>query len=283
VDPQEIFRQAIRALRNEFVCRRGLVLRLAPLLFDSDAAGSAQVLAEEGFALRGQDVGSRTILMDLTGSLEDLRAGMRPHWKRELKLAERKALTIIEGSDDRLFETFVDLHAEMVARKRFIEGTDINQFRRIQAQLPDGFKMNIMLCQSAAGCCAGLIASAIGKTALYLFGATSAVGLKSNGSYLLQWELIRKLKERGCTWYDLNGINELRNPGTYKFKNDLAGVHGLNVAFMGRFDSHASGLSHHVVDVGDAVRGVVRKLRHRQGRGYGKMSIASTTTTVDEA
>src|SRR5664279_574181 len=30
----ETFRQAVRALRNEYVCKRGLVLRLFPLLFD---------------------------------------------------------------------------------------------------------------------------------------------------------------------------------------------------------------------------------------------------------
>ena len=33
----EVFRQAIRALRNEYVCKRGLLLRLNPVLFEDDS------------------------------------------------------------------------------------------------------------------------------------------------------------------------------------------------------------------------------------------------------
>src|ERR1022692_3007685 len=33
---EDVFRQAVRALRNEFTCERGLVLRLFPVLFDAD-------------------------------------------------------------------------------------------------------------------------------------------------------------------------------------------------------------------------------------------------------
>ena len=51
----DTFRQAVRALRNEFVCKRGLVLRLFPLLFDDDAPCFASMLAEEGFVSRGEE------------------------------------------------------------------------------------------------------------------------------------------------------------------------------------------------------------------------------------
>ena len=78
----DTFRQAVRALRNEFVCKRGLVLRLFPFLFEDDSPGFASMLAEEGFVSIGEETRSRTILMDLSPPLEKLREGMRPHWKR---------------------------------------------------------------------------------------------------------------------------------------------------------------------------------------------------------
>src|SRR5436189_1342 len=86
-----------------------------------------------------------------------------------------------------------------------------------------GQAMKIMLCKSGDEHCAGLVCSAIGKTAIYLFGATSNAGMKSRGSYLLHWKLIEWLKQNRFSVYDLHGINPVRNPGTYKFKNDLAG------------------------------------------------------------
>jgi len=265
-DPQ-IFRQAIRALRNEFAVKRGWVLRLYPALFDTDSPDLSAILAEEGLAALGEHTGSRTILMDLRPALEELREGMRPHWKRELKLAERNGLSVVEGSDDDLFAALVDIHREMVSRKKFVVSNDINQFRRVQAQLPERFKMKIMLCRSGAGLCAGLACSAIGKTAVYLFGATSNVGMKSNGSYLLQWKLIEQLKAEGCTTYDLNGINPVRNPGTYKFKDDLGGRNGRDVHFLGRFDSRGGLISSSCIAVGDRLLTAYRTLKELTNAG----------------
>jgi lipid II:glycine glycyltransferase (peptidoglycan interpeptide bridge formation enzyme) len=124
-----------------------------------------------------------------------------------------------------------------------VEPNDIGQFRQIQAQLPDRLKMRIMLCSAGGHIAAGAIYSAVGKTAVYLFGATSNAGIKSRGSYILQWKLIEELKRMGVSVYDLNGINPTENPGTYKFKSDLSGNNGRDVYFLGRFDARGSLIS----------------------------------------
>ena len=259
-DP-DVFRQAIRALRNEYAGRRGLVLRLFPVLFEDDSPAFAEILAEEGFSSAGVETRSQTILMDVAPPLEKLRDGMRPHWKRELKLAERKNLTIAEGTSDELFESVIGIHREMVSRKRFVEGNDIHQFREMQAQLPDHLKMKVMLARSEAGVCAGAIWSAIGRTSLYLFGATSNVGMKSNGSYLLHWTILERLKHDGVSVHDLNGINPEKNPGTYKFKHDFAGEHGRTTRFLGQFDAHANAMSQASVQWGEKLRALYQKYK----------------------
>lgn len=250
-----IFRQALRALRNEFACKLGLVLRLYPLLFDKDSSEFGAILTDEGFASVASDTRSRTILMDLSPSIDELRDGMMAHWKRELKVAERNGLEIVEGTDEELFDTFIKMYREMVSRKGFIEPNDINQFRLIQTLLPEPLKMRVMLCRSGQLVCAGVICSVIGNTAVYLFGATSNAGMKSRGSYALQWRFIEELKRRGTSFYDLNGINPVKNPGTYKFKNDLAGRNALDVSFIGRFESRGSFGSEMFVWGGEALRG----------------------------
>ena len=266
---EETFRQAIRALRNEFVCKRGLMLRLFPYLATDDGPLYSTILREEGFQLLDKEAPNRTILMDLSAPLANLRDGMKPHWKRELKIAERNELEVVEGSEQALFEAFIKIYKEMVSRKKFVEPNDINQFRSIQAQLPENLKMRIMLCKSAEGVCSGLICSAIGKSAVYLFGATSDAGMKSRGSYLLQWKLIERLKQSGVTTYNLNGINPAKNPGTYKFKNDLGGNNSKDVQFVGRFDSQASPLSYRFLEYSDKLRKGYRVLRQSITSGRG--------------
>jgi hypothetical protein len=254
----ETFRQAIRALRHEFVHRRGLVLRLLPAIIADDDVRYSNILEQEGCSPSETQTGARTILMDLTPPLLDLREGMKSHWQRELKVAERKGLEVVEGTGEELFDEFIAMYKEMVSRKKFAEPNNINQFKLIQARLPAESKMKIMLCRSGEGACAGLVCSTVGKTAVYLFGATSNAGMKSRGSYLLHWQLISRLKQEGISVYDLNGINPVRNPGTYKFKSDLSGKNGKDVHFLGRFDSCGSSLSYWCVRSAEAIRGVRR-------------------------
>jgi hypothetical protein len=255
-----VFRQAIRALRNEYAGKRGLLLRLYPALFEEDHAWFVPILQDEGFARVADEGRARTVLMDLTPSLDELRKGIRPHWQRELKVAGKQNLEIREGREDDMFESFIVMYKEMVARKKFQEPNNIHEFREIQRRLPKEYQMRLMLCHSDDGVCAGLISHAIGSTALYLFGATSTVGLKRRGSYLLQWKLIERLKEGRVPRYDLNGINPETNPGTYKFKSDLAGEKGREVTFLGRFESCENMISSICVKVGERLRAITRVL-----------------------
>lgn len=255
-----VLRQVIRALRNEYARNRGLVVRVYPVLFEEEHGWFLPMLKEEGFVRTSGEGRTRTILMDLTPSLDELQERLRPHWRRELKMAAKQDVEITEGQEDGLFERFIGMYKEMVARKKFQEPNDIREFQEIQRRLPSEYKMKLMLCHSDEGDYAGLICSALGSTALYLFGATTTIGLKRRGSYLLQWKLIQRLKEARVTQYDLNGINPETNPGTYQFKSDLAGEKGREVRFLGRFDSCESKLSFACVTLGEKLRRMRRAL-----------------------
>ena len=116
---------------------------------------------------------------------------------------------------------------------------------------------------SADGVCAGLVCSTIGHTATYLLGATGDRGMQSNGAYLLHWRLIEQLKKNGPAVYDLYGVNPEKNPGTYRFKKDLAGHHGREVVFLGQFEACASAWSQRCVDFAGRLRVLSRRLRDR--------------------
>ena len=239
----DIFRQAIRALRNEYVCRRGLVLRLYPVLFKDECEKFFPILQQEGFSWLEKGKHERTLIIDLSRSLNDLRKGLHQKWRYNLKRAEKKQMEIIEENDEELFKKFIEIYREMLKRKKFIEPNNINEFRLIQKDLPKDYKMKIMLCRFEGKICAGAIFSAIGNKGIYLFGATNSIGMKTNGAYLLHWKFIEWLKQNNFTYYDLHGINPETNPGTYRFKDQLCGKNGKDVYFLGQFETWKNPLS----------------------------------------
>lgn len=233
-----VFRMAVRVLRNEYVIRRGLCLRIFPAAFDDSDASLKNIMSDEGYVPSPGETAQRTLLVDITGENNQLRSNFKQKWRNCLNKAERNQLKVGFGDDDALFGKFIDIYEQLLERKRFKVPNDINQFRKIQGLLPKEHKMGVFLTGFGKSVSSGAICSAIGDTGVYLFGATSREGMKTNGSYLVQWNIIRWLKETGCRWYNLNGINPETNPGTFHFKKGVAGKTGRDIRYLGRFDSY---------------------------------------------
>lgn len=248
-DPTAL-RMALRALRNWFVLDRGLLLRVFPLLYDSESLQYESLLAEEDYSAVPDEAPQRTLLLSLEPPLEDIRRNLEHKWRNRLSRAERNELQCIDGTGDELFETFVGLYRSLLARKRFRQPNDIAQFRNVQRRLGDAEKMRIFLSGRDGVFSCGVICSAVGDTGVYLFGACSAEGLQTNGSYLNQWKAIEWLKAQGCRHYNLNGINPQSNPGTYHFKAGLAGRAHRDVRYLGRFDSSRGSVRAGLVQAG---------------------------------
>lgn len=253
------FRLALRALRNEYVCRRGLILRLFPAVYDDGSQSYTNVLLHEGYTPVPDEDPGRTLIMDVNQPIEDLRKKLDQKWRNCLNKAQRNQLEVIEGTDDNLFANFISLYRALLERKKFEEPNDINQFRLIQRDLPPEHKMRIFLCQSNNVRSAGVISAAVGETGIYLFGATNDEGMTNKGSYLLQWKAIEWMRNNGCRSYNLNGINPRKNPGSYHFKVGLSGKNGREVCYLGRFDCYSNGISARLARAGDLMLPLLRK------------------------
>jgi hypothetical protein len=237
----EVWRQAIRGLRAEYVLKRNMWLRLLPMLTDADDPAFVSAMNEEGFVPGGTGPRQRTMLIDLTPPLEQLRKGLDQKWRNHLNRGERNGLEIVEGTEDRLIEQFLVPYQEMISRKGLSEPGDIQSFRAIQRALPERQKMRVFLASSEGEVCTGAIASLLGERGIYHFGATGNKGMKTKAAYVLQWRIMQWLKQRNCTTYDLHGVNRASNPGVYEFKSGLCGKNGKEVTFVGSFDSCGGG------------------------------------------
>ena len=211
----------LAALKAEYVDRRGMMLRLVPHAFDADPFSAAlkSQCVSMGMTPNPQFPSYRTARLDLSSSLLDLRKSLDQKWRNCLNSAERNGLTLVQGSSLALYDRFLEVYREMMTRKRFETTVRVDEFRKLQQDLPEPSKMQVFLCEKDGRTLNAIVISAIGDTAIYLLGATAEAGLNLKGAYLLQWSAISWLKSRACRYYDLGGINPQRNPGVYHFKS----------------------------------------------------------------
>jgi FemAB family len=233
-----ILRHAVKLLRQEYVVRRRMSLRVNPRLTVDDGSEYFALFIEEGYSQRTVTKGPRTILIGLDKSIDELRKGLDGKWRNCLNRSEKNNLKLVEGYSDSLFDMFMPAYRQMLARKQLAEPGNIRVFRAMQQMLPNQHKMKVIVAFENNEISAGAICSAVGGTGVYLFGATANIGLKNKAAYLVQWRVIEWLKESNCIAYDLHGVNARSNPGVYAFKIGLCGKNGKEVEFSGSFEAH---------------------------------------------
>jgi hypothetical protein len=143
---------------------------------------------------------------------------------------------------------------------------DVGEFGRICENLPTGLKLKILICEHQGQPVSSIVCSALGDTGIYLLGATHDEGLNTKGAYLLQWTMIKWLKENGFQFYDLGGIDPEQNPGVYHFKQ---GFSGRDVSRIAPFESCEDFIS----TIGMKAMDLARSGFWRSGNGPGKKDL----------
>jgi len=253
-----VFQAGMDALQDEYVKKRGLVLRVIPNVYSNDsfADTTRATLQERGFALAADVSPYRTFRVDLSPTIEELRAGLHQRWRNKLKNGEKTGFKINIGTSAELYEQFAVAYEEMMARKKFETTVDIYEFQRIQSGLPDALKMTVLVCEKDGVVFNSLVVATGGDTGIYLLAATSNAGLEANGAFVLQWQAIEMIKQRGFRWYDLGGANPEKNPGGYQFKSGMSGVEATQ---LGRFDCDANWISRVSVTSGERLKKMLKR------------------------
>ena len=255
------FREAISALVQEYVHRRGMILLVNGRLVSGQDDQCVEIMRSEGLGVTPGRQVKRTLILDVSCSLEEIRRNLDKKWRNCLSKAERSGLTIEAGTGQDLFDAVLPLHDAMLSRKKLKPESDIHKYRRAQVELPEPLKMVTVLASLEGKPCAGAIYSSAGDTGVYLFGAASDVGLRTSASYLVHWNVIQHLQQRGVAYYDLNGINPDLNPGTYHFKRGLAGRITAEVTMLGQYEASLPTAANRCVKLAQRVREAI----HRAG------------------
>lgn len=182
-----------------------------------------------------------TVVLSLEPTAERLLESMKPKWRYNVRLAEKKGVIIrrLDGRDaaEEGLEIFWDLYLTTAKRDGIalhskayyadlLRKSGIEGERNLVSGDNPRFFLYIAEYENEA--LASIIVLRYGMEAVYLYGASSNEHRNLMSAYALQWKAILDAKEAGCKRYDFYGIPPNDDPshpmhGLYRFKTGFGG------------------------------------------------------------
>ena len=175
----------------------------------------------------------RTIIIDIKGSDEEILARMKQKTRYNIRLAEKKGVTVRAWDDIESFHKMM-----LLTGNRDGFGVHSLEYYKCAYELLHPKQMGELLVAEYAGRpLAALFVARNGNRAYYLYGASTDEERNRMPTYLLQWEAMKWAKARGCEEYDLWGVpdeDEATLEANFEKRNDgLWGVYRFKRGFGG--------------------------------------------------
>ena len=209
-----------------FLARNTAFIRFEPPWFTQDAESEAALLLRAGLKRAAAVVQPPdTVLINLESSCEEILNQMKPKWRYNISLAGKKGVQI-KSSGAQELEIFYALLKETSAR----DGLAIHGFNYYKTlfELCDENSLRLYTASHEGDNLAAIVVLFWGKSAVYLYGASSNVKRNLMAPSALQWKAMQDAKDAGCKYYDLYGIAPNDDPnhpmaGLYRFKTGFGG------------------------------------------------------------
>jgi peptidoglycan pentaglycine glycine transferase (the first glycine) len=223
------------------VCRqhRAIFLKLEPDLWND-----SPLLAGEGrVRVSPHNIQPpRTIVINIKTSEEEILARMKQKTRYNIRLAEKKGMTIRAWKD---IESFHKMMLVTGGRDGF--GVHSLEYYRRAYQLLHPKQMGeILVAEYDGKPLAALFVARNGNRAYYLYGASTDEERNRMPTYLLQWEAMKWAKAHGCEEYDLWGVpdeDEATLEANFETRHDgLWGVYRFKRGFGGELKRAAQAM-----------------------------------------
>jgi hypothetical protein len=232
-----IYAACCAALKDHYVDRRGLTLRVVPPDVATLTHPLDDDLAAVGF--RRNAAVRHTILLDLNRPIETIRKGLEQKWRNKLNAAEKISGVVITASDHwQDIALMAPMLTDLENKKDFQASQDVAFFTAVQQAAKPPEQLRVYLAQHQGELISASLVDVSGDEIVLLLAATNDKGRDLKTSNRVQWRIIADAVDAGKTWYDLGGIDINANPGVHHFKK---GVGGREFAEPGVFEAAPNG------------------------------------------
>ncbi len=168
-----------------------------------------------------------TWIIDLKGSDDEILKRMRKTTRYLIKKGLTQNYKVYTTVDLLKLEILADLQKETISRHKFVGFSKSMFISELQTFAGDN-QAELFILESKGIPMVAAIIIYYGNCAYYHFSASSDRSRNTPASYVLQWEIIKRAKERGIEFYNMWGIAKTENQkhrfyGVTTFKKGFGG------------------------------------------------------------
>lgn len=169
-----------------------------------------------------------TLCVAVRPSDEEILNQMKPKGRYNIRVAQRHGVSVVEDNSERGLADFLRMYADMVKRQG-INGKPAYYFETLVPILWSVGHGSLFFAEYGGQRLASALVIFFGQTAVYFYGASLDEHRNVMAPYVLHFEIMRKARARGHTWYDFWGVcpeNEPEHPWQHfsTFKRKFGGV-----------------------------------------------------------
>ncbi len=199
----------LKEIRQVAAAHRAMVLKVDPAV-PANHGQVASILSASGFRSVSSEVEfggiqPRYVMkVDISGDLDDLMADFKSKTRYNVRLAQRRGVTVRRGQREDIDDFYRILEA--TAQRDGFTIRNISYYYDIWELIIARELGEMFLAYGEDELVAGTIAFRLGHQAWYVYGASSNRHRNLMPNYLLQWRMMQWAKRRGCTVYDMRGV-----------------------------------------------------------------------------
>ncbi len=196
----------INYLKKIALDEKAILFRTDPPISKDDTS-VLSIYKSFGFLLSPKSTQPKTNLwLDINARAINILMQMKAKTRYNIRLAEKKGITIRETTDPKDIVIFNQLTRETASRDRFVPHPD-NYYRQQLTTLGTKHLLSLFIAYDGDAPLAAALVSFFGSVVSYLHGASSNLAREKQAPYALHCKIIQAAKTRDCTIYDLGGIN----------------------------------------------------------------------------
>jgi peptidoglycan pentaglycine glycine transferase (the first glycine) len=213
-----------------------VILRLEPNITDDTPDMDRWIAAYHKLGFRSYPHSihlPRCWVLDIRPDLKDLFAQFKTTWRQNIRVAERKGVTIREVKTDADLQAYYEVYKETSERDDFFINT-LDYHKAILNTFGSKGEAVLYIAEHEGDVLAARMIICMGKWCWDMFGASSNKKRNLKATYLLQYRCFQWAKEHNCDYFDFRVIPTILEPGqdmwgVYEFKRGFGGFSRMNI------------------------------------------------------
>lgn len=194
---------------------------------------------------------------DLRPEPDELLASFHPKWRYNIRLAERKGVTVRAGTRADLPEFYRVL--QITAERDEFRVRGLDYYERLYDLLVPAGMAKLFVAEVEGQMVSGAILFRMGREAVYVYGASDNEHRNLMPNHLLQWTMMQWARAQGCEVYDFRGVTREVDGepvgdlgGLNRFKRGFAAEYS---EYIGEYDLVFSPFWYRAMSVARRLRG----------------------------